>query len=57
MPEDWVEKLDPEFLKYVWHFNKQSRPKILAQINTNQNEEVIVFKKSKVAEDYLKSLK
>jgi adenylate kinase family enzyme len=57
MPDDWAEKLDPEFLKYVWHFNKRSKPKILGQIKNNKNENVIIFKKSKKAEDYLSSIR
>ncbi len=57
MPDDWVEKLSSEFLQYVWHFNKRSRPKILQQININKNENVLIFKKSKTAEDYLNSIK
>src|SRR5665213_2454500 len=56
MPDDWAEKLDPEFLKYVWYFKKRSRPKILNQVNIHKNENVLIFKKSKTAEDYLGSI-
>jgi adenylate kinase family enzyme len=56
MPEDWVERLDSEFLKYVWRFNKQSKPKIVDQIKNNKNDNVMIFKKSKQAEDYINKL-
>jgi adenylate kinase family enzyme len=56
MPDDWVEKLDPEFLKYVWHFSRRSKPKILDQIKNNKNENVIIFKKSKEVEYYLSNI-
>jgi adenylate kinase family enzyme len=57
MPEDWQEKLDPEFLKYVWRFNKQSKPKILVAIQNHKNKDVLVFKNSQQAEEYLKTIK
>ncbi|HEY5442373.1 MAG TPA: hypothetical protein VIJ68_02455 [Candidatus Saccharimonadales bacterium] len=56
MPDDWAEKLDPEFLKYVWHFSKRSKPKILTQVNAHKNKNVLIFNKSKTAEDYLESI-
>ena len=57
MPDNWEEKLDLEFLKYVWRFNKQSKPKILNHIKNYKNGNVLIFKKSKEAEDYLSSIK
>jgi adenylate kinase family enzyme len=56
MPEDWVERLDSGFLKYVWRFNKHSKPKIVDQIKNNKIDNVMIFKKSKQAEDYIDTL-
>lgn len=57
MPEDWKERLDFKFLKYVWFFNKQSKPKILRHIRENKNKNVLIFKKSKQIDDYLSNIK
>lgn len=56
MPEDWKERLDFKFLKYVCFFNKRSKPKILDYIKRHENKNVLIFKKSKQIEGYLNSL-
>jgi hypothetical protein len=29
------ERLDPEFLRYIWNFNRRTKPKILARLETD----------------------
>ena len=56
MPQDWEEKFDYGFLRYVWNFKSWSRPKLLAALE-GSNVELIIFKKPRDAEAYLKSIK
>ena len=56
MNEGCKEKIDPEFLKWIWNFNKINRPEILAKINTlAQNKRIIVIKKNRDLIEFLNS--
>lgn len=44
MPSDWKETLNKEFLKYVWTFNKEYRPKIVMAIQQNKDKNIRIFK-------------
>lgn len=57
MPDDWVEKIDPVFFKFVVLFRIKSRKDILAGIEKYNHEglEVITFKTRKAAYKWLDS--
>ncbi len=53
-PEGCVENFDWDFLKYVFNFRKNSRPKVLKQIeNHAQHCKVIIFKSPKETENWI----
>ncbi len=56
MPDDWVEKVDWEFLKYVWRFKGKSHSKITAALEKFSDTPVVVLKNPSETENYLKSL-
>lgn len=53
MPSYWKEHIDWKFVRYVWKFNKNKRPKIMEIISAPQNKSLIVFKNHHQAEKYL----
>lgn len=55
MPDDWQERFDYGFMRYVWNFKKQSRHKIIDALHVT-NADFIVLKHPRDAEKYLKSL-
>ena len=55
MPEDWREKIDYGFLRYVWRFKRYSRPKIM-QALPDDITEVIIFNGPSEAAKYLEML-
>ena len=55
MPDDWVEKLDAGFLKYVWNFNKESRSKIVDELAKTTDQNVIIFRRSAEARKFLEN--
>jgi adenylate kinase family enzyme len=66
MPSDWTEKANIAFLKYVWHFNRHDKPKLVSEINKhvaidknndkNHAKDVLIFHNSQDAERYLAQL-
>jgi len=56
--EGCKEKLDFEFVSWVWNFNKNVRPKILKRLNESfQGENLIVFKSKSQVKKYLDEIK
>jgi adenylate kinase family enzyme len=55
VPEDWQEKIDYEFLRYVWKFNRVSRPKVIDALS-DIKAEAIILKNPGEAARYLKML-
>ncbi len=54
MGEGCPEKLDPEFLKYVWNFSKARRPQLLKRLEQFEGEKrVIILKSNKDVELFL----
>ena len=35
------ERLEPEFLRYIWNFNKRTKPKILARLETHGSHTLV----------------
>ncbi len=58
MPDDWVEKINLEFFKFVVLFRIRSRQDVLDGIEKyrHKNLEVITFKSRKTAYNWLKSV-
>lgn len=55
MPDDWVERIDPVFFKFVVLFRHKSRKDVLAGIEKyrHPNLKVITFKTRKAAYKWL----
>ncbi len=55
--EGCTEKLDGDFIRYIWKFNKEIRPMIYELINRySENIDYAVFKNPKEAEKFLSDL-
>ena len=57
MGEGCPERIDLEFLKWVWNFNKNKRESYYKLLNEAENVETIVLKKRRAVKLFLKSLK
>ena len=58
MAEGCNEKLDSEFISWVWNYSHRSRPKVIKLINENQASKKIVWLRSNSdVERFLKSCK
>lgn len=55
MSADCEEKIDFEFVSWVWNFNKTQRPEVLKKLNAYENKNVIVFKTKKDVSRFMKS--
>lgn len=48
------EKIDLEFLKWIWNFRKRSRGKILETLDqVKEQKQIYIFKTSKEAKEYI----
>ncbi|MDP4088606.1 MAG: DNA topology modulation protein [Bacillota bacterium] len=56
MPEGCPEKLDFQFVKYIWHFPKASGRRNLERLERNKDKQIIVFKKRSEANKFIKEL-
>lgn len=56
MPAGCVEKIDREFLRWIWNFNKIQRPKLLNAIHQATHCNVIIFKSHNDVKRYVKQL-
>jgi adenylate kinase family enzyme len=54
MPEGCPERLDIEFMKYIWDFSKSLGQKNLDILKNVKDKQVIVFKKRREAKEYIK---
>lgn len=54
--EGCFEKLDSEFLKYIWKFKKDTRPLILQLTSENDNIQTVVLKNPKQTKRFLSQL-
>jgi adenylate kinase family enzyme len=57
MGEGCPERIDLEFLKWVWNFNKNKRESNYKLLNEAENVETIVLKNRRAVKLFLKSLK
>lgn len=57
MGEGCMEKIDWSHLKWVWHFRKRNRPKLLDKLRrVHDRQQVYVFRSQREADDYLNRL-
>ncbi|HBA03326.1 MAG TPA: hypothetical protein DCW51_04845, partial [Clostridium sp.] len=57
MTEGCEEKLDLEFVKWVWKFNKNERPKILEKLKNYKDKKIIVLNNPRDVDELIKNLK
>lgn len=57
MPEGCPEKLDFEFMKYIWDFPKKSGQENIHKLKEIKDKQIIVFKRRSEANRYLKDVK
>jgi adenylate kinase family enzyme len=54
MAEGCIEKIDLEFIKWIWNFKKRSRYKILKELKeVEAQKKVIIFKKPRDVKNYI----
>lgn len=56
MPEGCISRVDPEFLKYAWTFNRKNRARIQELLQQAPHVRVIRFTSRRQVQKYLKSL-
>ncbi len=57
MPEDWKEKLDPSFLRYVLMFHKEEMPSIKEELARYPDVNLIVIKNPRQLKRFVEKLK
>ncbi len=57
MTEGCEEKLDLEFVKWVWKFNKNERPKIIEKLKNYEDKKIIVLNNPRDVDELLRNLK
>ncbi|WP_058302598.1 DNA topology modulation protein [Gorillibacterium timonense] len=57
MTEGCIEKIDFEFIKWIWNYKKRNRPKIIKTLEeVKDDKEIIIFRTRKEVREYLLSL-
>lgn len=56
MPDEWSEKLNWQFLVYIWTFKSRQMPLINETKNANRQKQVVIFKSSAEADRYLRMI-
>ena len=56
MGEGCKEKIDWEFLTWIWNFNKTKRPMLCDLIKQHPDKEIYIFKSRKAVKTFLKNL-
>jgi|LGVE01.1.fsa_nt_gb adenylate kinase family enzyme len=56
MNEGCREKLDLPFLKWVWSYNTNNRPKVIEILNKNKDKEIVILKKTKDVRNFINKL-
>jgi adenylate kinase family enzyme len=53
MPSDWKEKISPEFMKFVWSFNKTERPMIYDLLKRQKGKDIVILRSPRQTRQYL----
>ena len=56
MTEGCTEWIDPEFVKWIWNFNRNNRARYYDILNNARDKQVFILKSRRQAERFLKSL-
>ena len=56
MTEGCNEWFDPEFVKWIWNFNKNNRARYYALLNNTGDKKVVILKSRRQAQKFLDSL-
>lgn len=56
MPDGCPEKLDFEFVKYIWRFLKTSGKRNIEKLKEIKDKKIIIFKKRRQANKYIKDI-
>ena len=56
MTEGCNEWIDPEFVKWIWNFNKNNRARYYALLNNAGDKKVVILKSRRQAQKFLDSL-
>ena len=56
MTEGCTEWIDPEFVKWIWNFNKNNRARYYALLNNAGDKKVVILKSRRQAQKFLDSL-
>ncbi len=56
MGENCPERLDPDFLRYVWTFNRSRRADYLDLLSHQQGKQVIIFRHRRAGTKFIRSL-
>ena len=56
MTEGCTECIDPEFVKWIWNFNKNNRARYYALLNNARDKKVVILKSRRQAERFLAEL-
>lgn len=56
MTEGCIERFDPEFVKWIWNFNKNNRARYYALLNNAGDKKVVILKSRRQAERFLAEL-
>jgi len=57
MPEGCPERLDVEFLRFVWDFNGKNREKIYGLLKNADGRKIIIIKSRRAAKKFLEEIK
>ncbi|MBN2795630.1 MAG: DNA topology modulation protein [Clostridia bacterium] len=56
MSADCEEKIDLEFVKWVWHFNKTQRPEVLKKLEFYSEKNIMILKTKKEVSRFMASI-
>ena len=56
MTEGCPEKIDLEFIKWIWNFNKEHRDKFYKILKAEKGKEIYIFRKRKECNEFIKNL-
>lgn len=56
MAEGCPEKIDLEFLQWIWNFNKEHRDKLYKTLKKEKGKQIYIFRKRKQCSDFLNTL-
>jgi hypothetical protein len=56
MTEGCTEWFDPEFVKWIWNFNKNNRARYYELLNNSGDKKVVILKSRRQAQKFLDNL-